>query len=324
MEIKKVALVGAGLIGSGWATHLLCKGLREITLYDVEEDALRRAEQTLRQNLLFLQENGTLTAEQVKAYLLLPVYTTNLGSAVKDADLIIENGPENLIIKQGILADIESLCRDDAIITSSTSGIMVSDIVQKARRPQRILGAHPYHPVYLLPLLEIVRNDRLEQPYLDAALAFFEQVDKKPVVLQKDSPGYIGSRLMAALFRESVKLVLEGVCDVEALDTAFTYGPGMRYALMGPFMVYQLTGGAGGIEGLFNGPLWQSVEGWMPHFADWHHWPDNAWEFFLKDCQPAVDAMMAKRPKGMGRTQEELLQFRDEGLLAILKQHRLL
>lgn len=324
MEIKKVALIGAGLIGSGWAAHLLNKGIEEIVLYDISEDALRKSRDQLESNLKFLAGNGVITEGQCQRYLSLPRFTTNMACAVSEADIIIENGPENLKLKQSILADIERFCRPDAIITSSTSGIMVNEIVRDAKHPERVIGAHPYHPVYLLPLLEIVKNDQLDRYYLDASMDFFRSIDKKPVVLEKDSPGYIGSRLMVALFRECVNIVMEGVCDIEGLDTAFTFGPGLRYALMGPYLVYQMAGGAGGIKGMLSGPIWDSAEKWLPHLATWDHWPEEARAFFRDKCQPGVDAMMVNRKPGQGRTNEELLKFRDEGLAQILKYHGLL
>lgn len=324
MEIKKVAIVGSGLIGSGWTAHLLCKGVTDITLYDVNTAALDKGKAQLTRNLDFLKGNGVITQEQYQRYLSLPKFTLDLAEAARQADIIIENGPENLAVKQQILANVEAVCRPDAIITSSTSGIMVNRIVAHAVHPERILGAHPYHPVYLLPLLEIVKNDRLEDTYLNAALDFFKSVDKKPVVMQKESPGYIGSRLMFALFREAVQIVSEGVCDVEGLDTAFTFGPGLRYALMGPFMVYQLTGGSGGIQGLFDGPMWEATKEWMPHLSRWTEWPKELDPFFRHDCKEEVDAMMAHRKPGQGQTNEELLQFRDTGLVKILKHHELL
>ena len=241
-----VGIIGSGLIGAGWATHLLIHGVREITLYDTAPQALDRAKGLISQGLAFFEENGAITAAQRAELEGLPVYTTVMRAAVEGADLILENGPENLELKRTILAGIEAECRDDAVITSSTSGIMISEIARDASHPERVIGAHPYLPVYLLPLVEIVISPKVGENYLNQALTFFRAVGKKPVVLRKNSPGYVGTRLMIALFRESAKIVSSGVCSLEDLDTAFTFGPGLRYALMGPYMVYQLTGGDGG------------------------------------------------------------------------------
>ena len=159
-----------------------------------------------------------------------------------DADFILENGPENLEIKQSILASIEAVCPEKAIITSSTSGIMIRRIAANATHPERVIGAHPYLPVYLLPLVEIVISEQVAEENVQAVVAFMKSTGKKPVVLRKDSPGYIGTHLMSLIAREATKMLMDGICTVEDLDTAFTFGPGLRYALMGPFTVLQLTG----------------------------------------------------------------------------------
>lgn len=320
----KIALIGAGLIGSGWAVHLLCHGVSQIILRDISEEALDHAKSLIRRDLDFMAENGAITEEQKYDYLASLYFTTNLGEAVKYADIILENGPENLEIKRSILAEIETACRSDAIITSSTSGIMISEIVPDAVHPERVIGAHPYHPVYLLPLVEIVTSSWTKEHYLKQALSFFEMVGKKPVVLKKDSPGYIGSRLMMTLFRECASIVMSGVCSLEDIDTAFTFGPGMRYALFGPYLVYQLTGGENGFRGTMCGPIGQSSEAWLKSLCTWDHWPEDVKSFFENDAPAEINRIMEMRAPGTGRTNEELASFRDKGLLELLKYHQLI
>lgn len=319
-----IALVGSGLIGCGWAIHLLNHGITSITLYDPSEPALTRARELVWEGLTFLCENGILTEEQRAELAGSLRYTTDMADAVSNADYILENGPEKLDIKRSILADIERFCRPDAVITSSTSGIMISEIARDAVHPERVIGAHPYHPVYLLPLVEIVISEKVGQDYLDKAMDFLRSINKKPVILRKNSTAYIGSRLMAALFRESVSLVMNGVCSIEDLDTAFTFGPGLRYALMGPYLVYQLTGGDNGINGFLNGPIGKTVENAIGDLCTWDHWPQEAREFFDTQCIDSVNRIMAEREPGTGRDNQELCHFRDEGLLQILKFHKLI
>lgn len=321
---KQIALVGSGLIGGGWAIHLLCHGVDQMILYDISEQSLERARSLIHQGLTFMMENGAITKEQMHAYSNIPRYTTQLQEAVAAAEMILENTPELLEIKQKTLKEIEECCRPNAIITSSTSGIMIGEIAQNAAHPERIIGAHPYHPVYLLPLVEIVTGPQTGETYLERALEFFRAVNKKPVVLKRDSPGYIGSRLMITLFRECVSMVLNGVCTIEDLDTAFTYGPGMRYGLFGPYLVYQLTGGDQGFRGTLCGPMGQSSEAWLKSLSTWDHWPEKAREFFERAAPEEITQMMARRTPGTGRTNEELIQFRDKGLLELLKYHRLI
>ena len=249
--------------------------------------------------------------------------TTDIAEAVKDADIIIENSPELIEVKQDVIVAIESACRDDAIITTSTSGLPISQIVAKAKRPERIMGAHPYHPVYLLPLLEMIRNAKTEDKYVDAAMAFFTSIDKKPVVLKKESDGYIGSHLMSTLLREAINLVITGVCTMEDVDTAFTFGPGMRYGLFGIFTTLQLTGGEKGIQGVFTGPMGKSGEKWLESFADWKKWPAEAREF-MDHSQEEMNKLLANRDEFHGRDNAGLTRFRDQGLVKILKAHKLL
>jgi len=319
-----IAIVGSGLIGAGWAVHLLCHGVKRITLYDPVPAALERARGLVAEGLEFFRANGIITEGQKENYQALVRYTDELKQAAGEADLILENGPENLELKRTILANIEAACRDDAVITSSTSGIMISEIASNAVHPERVIGAHPYLPVYLLPLVEIVTSPRVGENYLSQAVAFFTAVGKKPVILRKNSPGYLGSRLMLTLFRESAKIVSDGICSIEDLDTAFTFGPGLRYALMGPYMVYQLTGGEGGFQQTMCGPMGVSSEKWLPELSTWDHWPQEVHTHFETDWPAEIQKIMDRRPAGTGRDNRELAEFRDKGLLELLKYHKLI
>jgi 3-hydroxyacyl-CoA dehydrogenase len=322
MKIEKVTVYGTGLIGNGWTTHLLCKGITNVMIYLRYEKKIQKSIAEISKNLEFMVHEGMI-AESGKEYFLSCLrYTTDVREAVRDADLIIENGPEDLESKRSMIAEIEKYCRDDAIITSSTSGILISEIAKYASHPERIIGAHPYHPVYLLPLIEIVKGDKLDPRYLDGLLDFCRQIDKKPVVLKKESPGYIASHLMTVLLRECVNLVVSGVCDMEDVDTAFTFGPGMRYALMGPYTVLQLAGGESGLAGVLCGPIGKSAEDWMKSFSNWTEWPPEALEFF-QSCQTEMDRIISGQDGIHGRNNEELERFRDHGLLHILQLHGL-
>ncbi len=324
---KKVALVGSGLIGSGWAIQFLYHGIEHICLYDPSPQALQRAKERIAEGLQWLKDNGVFGEAQLELYLSIPTYTTKLEEAVGDADFILENGPENLAIKQSILASIEAVCPDEAIITSSTSAIMIREIAQHAKRPQRVIGAHPYLPVYLLPLVEIVIDEKVEQNYLDVLKDFLVSVGKKPVVLKKECPGYIGTRLMNTICRESISMLMNGVCSVEDLDTAFTFGPGLRYALLGPFMVYQLTGGDLGIRGLFGGHMYgrgpndtqEQKQTVMQTLCNWTEYPPEARAYMNGELPEEVDRLMQEG----GYTNRDLMEFRDKGLLELLKYHKL-
>ena len=174
--------------------------------------------------------------------------------------------------------------------------------------------------------MEIVTDEKVEKKYLDELVDFLRSVGKKPVVLKKDSPGYIGTRLMTVICREAVSMLVDGVCNVDDLDTAFTFGPGLRYALMGPFMVYQLTGGDYGIRGLFSGRMnggsgasSGTKKTVMETLCNWTEYPPEAGYYMVTGLPEEVDAIMKER----GWTNRELMEFRDKGLLELLKYHKL-
>jgi len=249
---KKFALVGSGLIGAQWAVHFLRMGMKNIKLFDSFPASLEKAKERIDEGLQWFVEQGALTQAEKDKLVKLPKYTSDMKDAVGDADFVLEQVFENLELKQKVLAEIEAACPADTIISSSTSGIMVRNIAANAVHPERVIGAHPYLPVYLLPLVEIVTDEKVTKENLDTLVDMFKSVNKKPVILKKDSPGYLGTRLMIALFREASYIVHQGICTIEDVDTAFTFGPGLRYALVGPNMTYHLTGGDGGADLLHN------------------------------------------------------------------------
>lgn len=320
----RVTIYGMGLIGAGWTTHLLIKGVRNIVVYDIAEEGMQRGLSILNKNMDFLVGQGVIDEARKQELIGSITVTTDTAAAVKDADIIIENAPENVAVKQQVIAAIEEFCGDEAVISTSTSGLPISKIVAEARRPQRIIGAHPYHPVYLLPLLEIIKCEQTEVKYIEKAMELFRAWDKKPVLLQKECDGYIGSHLMTVLLREAMHLVTSGVCTMEDIDDAFTYGPGMRYALFGIFTTLHLGGGDGGFHKMVNGPIGKAGAAWLKNFANWEAWPQNVTDFFADGAQKEVDAMLAKRDEHHGRTSAEIEKFRDEGLVKILQAHKLL
>ena len=242
-----MTLYGAGLIGSGWATHLMCCDFPNVTLYDIREEALDQARRRIQHDLEFLVGESVLKEEQALERMGRLRFTCDQREALADADLIQENCPENLELKQTVVAAIEMSCRPDTIIASSTSGISATLIAKNMNHPERLMGAHPYHPVYLLPLVELVKGEKTNPECLKALVQFYRSIRKEPVVLHKECPGYIASRLMSVLFRESTYLIQSGVATMEDIYTAFTYGPGMRYGLIGINMTLQLAGGDQGL-----------------------------------------------------------------------------
>ena len=320
MEIKNITIYGAGLIGCGWGTQLLTVGNRKITVFDISEEILNEAKKRIFHDLSFLVSEGVLSDEDVRKQINDVTFTTSRQEALRYADIIQENGPENMDIKQEIIADIENYCRADALICSSTSGISISEIGKNAVHPERIIGAHPYHPIYLLPLVEIIKSEKTDPEYLNTAYDFYKSIRKEPVILKKECPGYIGSRLMSVLFRECVNMIIGGVATMEDVDKAFTFGPGLRYALMGPNLVLQLAGGNQGIFGLLCGDIGNSSGDWMKSFANWEEWPSYSMNFFAT-CQEQMNELLENRDIKFGKTNSEIEMFRDRGLIKLLQYH---
>jgi carnitine 3-dehydrogenase len=323
MEFNKTAIVGAGLIGCGWTTHLLVKGVENIAVYDIDESRINNAKQILSNNLAFLKNEGIITQNQFREYRDKPIFTTIMNQAVQEADLVIENGPEILDIKREIISKIEEACLKETIISTSTSGISINSIVLFSEYPDRIIGAHPYHPVYLLPLVEIIANNKTSIRTIDRFNNFMKQIDKKPVFLKKESPGYIASRLMQAILRESLNLIINNVCTMQDIEDAFTYGPGLRYSLIGPFTTLQLAGGDRGLHNLLTGPIGKEAEKWMSSYANWASWPPEVLRYF-ENCQTEMDEVLISRDLRHGRNNEDISKFRDKGLLSLLRAHDLI
>ena len=322
-DIRNITVYGAGLIGCGWVTHLIRTDAGQISVYDVSPEALEKARDRIAGNLAFLSENGILSGETATERLNGVTFTQDPAQALSQADLVQENCPEDISLKRGVMRTIETYCPEDALIATSTSGIRVTDIAGDMERPDRLVGAHPYHPVYLLPLVELAGGEKTAPECVEALRDFYRRTGKIPVTLKKECPGYIASRLMSVLFRESTHLIESGVATMEDIDTAFTYGPGMRYGLVGINMTLQLAGGDHGLAGTLFGGIGVSGGNWMETFANFTAWPEEYLGFW-QTCQRQMDEEMRGRDDLHGRTNEEIARFRDRGLIALLRCHGLI
>ncbi|MFZ0943502.1 MAG: 3-hydroxyacyl-CoA dehydrogenase family protein [Syntrophobacteraceae bacterium] len=312
-EIKKTAVLGGGLIGSSWATNFIWKGV-SVHIYDISDEALKTARNRIRENLEYLVSKGILTSGETNVAMGLVKYTTSLGEAVKDAQFLQESVLEQYEVKQALLAEVDKHAPADAIFASSTSGLLISEIAKGSAHPERCLGAHPYNPPHLIPLVEISRGQKTSEQTVKRTCDFYMSLGKEPIVLRKEAHGFISNRLSMALYREAVDLVMRGVCSVEDIDKAVNFGPGLRYALMGPNLIYQLGGGPHGIQGLLK-HVEKSVELWLEDMAVWKKLP-TGWS---ETAQQGVNTEMANRPPEQGRTNEEITRWRDGGLIEILK-----
>jgi 3-hydroxyacyl-CoA dehydrogenase len=301
--IRRVAIIGTGVIGASWSALFLAKGL-DVVATDVAPDAEARLRAFVDQCWPALEELGLApgaSRQRLK-------FEAKLEDAVVGVDLVQENGPERIEFKRELYGKLDKLLPASTLIASSSSGLTMSEI-QKAcpDHPERCFIGHPFNPPHLIPLVELVGGAQTSAETIDRAAAFYDGLGKRTVRLKKEVPGHVANRLAAALLREVMYLVAEDVISVADVDAAVSYGPGLRWGVMGPMMLYHLGGGAGGIE----------------HWFDQFTGPITAWWGVLGNPQITPD-MRAKVTAGVmdevaGRSVESLEQQRDRELLGLLK-----
>lgn len=316
VEIKKVASVGAGVIGYSYALKFAMAGL-EVWAQNRTEESSELARQRVATSLDSLVKNGVYTADETGEIAARIHYTTSIAEAVTGAQFIQESSAEHYEVKWELVKAIEAASEPDAIIASSTSGLLVTEIAKNAEHPERFCGGHPYNPPHLIPLVEITKGEKTSERTVARAKAFYTAIGMEPVVLQKEALGFICNRLQMALYREVANLVLSGVCTIEDADKAVTFGPGIRWGIMGPSLVFELGGGKGGVSGLMN-HLNDSINLWLEDMADWKSFPPE----FAQVAQDGVNDELAARPAETGNTPEGLAEYRDHMLIELLKLHK--
>jgi len=242
-NIQNVAVIGAGVIGCGWITRLLLNGI-DVSVYNPSSKAVLRIESALDNGRRVINQlvDSVLPAEG--KYTLFPSVT----KAVTQAELVIEAIPENLTVKQTVFEEIENTVPGHVIIASSTSGILPTDMQSTMKRPERLVVAHPFNPVYLLPLVELVGGKKTAQENIQYAGEFFRHLGMFPLHVRKEIPAFIADRLLEAVWRESLWLVNDGIATTAEIDDAIRYGFGLRWAQMGLFETYRLAGGEAGMR----------------------------------------------------------------------------
>ncbi|GGF49247.1 hydroxyacyl-CoA dehydrogenase [Aliidongia dinghuensis] len=252
--IRCITVIGTGVIGASWAALYLAKGLQVVAT-----DPAPNAEARLREfvaNAWPALERLGLAPGASQANL---TFTADLGEALKGADFVQENAPERIEFKQKLYGQLDELLPPDVIIASSSSGIPMSQIQPgAAAHPERCVIGHPFNPPHLIPLVEIVGGAQTSEETIRRADEFYTSIGRKTVRIRKEMPGHVANRLQAALAREVYYLVAEGVVSAADVDTALSWGPGLRWGIMGNMMLNHLGGGAGGIEHFFQqfaGPM---------------------------------------------------------------------
>ena len=239
--VRKIGILGGGTIGASWAAYFLARGLRVVMVDPVVSGADLHA--SIEKTWPMLAQLGlSLDADPSRVTL-----CSHIDNTLADVDFIQECSPERLAHKQTLLSELEAVIRSDIIIASSTSSLLASDIQANCAHPERVLVGHPFNPPHLLPLVEVVAGSKTAPVAVDWAMDFYSWIGKAPVRVKKEAVGHIANRLTAALYREVVNIVAEGIGTAADVDAVMTTGPGLRWALMGPNLTYHLGGGSGGI-----------------------------------------------------------------------------
>jgi carnitine 3-dehydrogenase len=241
-SVKNVTCIGAGPIGGGWTAHYLAKGYNVTTyLHDATEiDALNRLLDTAWPSLIDIGLSPGASRDNFK-------WTTSLEEATANAEFIQESVPEVLELKQSLYEKLGDLVDPNVVIASSTSGLSMTDIQANCSTPERTVVAHPFNPPYLLPLVEMIGGEKTAPQTVEWTEAFYKAAGKSPLVMKKEVPGFIATRLQEAIWREALHMVENGEATVEQIDQAVVNGPGPRWALMGPCEIFHVGGGEGGM-----------------------------------------------------------------------------
>ncbi|MED5473475.1 MAG: carnitine 3-dehydrogenase, partial [Pseudomonadota bacterium] len=243
LNLKSVACIGCGVIGAGWVARFIENGVN-IKIYDISDQSRQALDRTLT-NAEIAYSNLTCLPRRHRGK---AVFTTTISEAVKGVDLIIESIPERTEIKRLAYEEIEKECDTDTLIASSTSGILPSKLQKNMKRPERFFVGHPFNPVYLLPLVEVVAGEKTSQKTLDKAMQVYKEIGMHPIYIKKEIEAFVADRLLEAIWRESRWLIKDGICTTAELDDIVRFGFGLRYAQMGVFDTYRVAGGEKGMR----------------------------------------------------------------------------
>src|SRR5262245_51216064 len=255
--VRRIAIVGTGVIGASWAAYYLARGFDVVAT-----DPAPNAEANLRKYVDDAWPLLTSVGLSDGASRDRLTFTTSLQAAVSAADLVQENGPERPDFKIKLFADIDAAAPVDSIIASSSSGITPSVMQTNCVHPERVLVGHPFNPPHVIPLVEVVGGTKTSDEAVRRAMAFYMSIGKKAIRLNKELPGHVANRLQSALYREVLYLIEQGVLSVADADDAVSYGPGLRWGVMGPSLQWHLGGGEGGIKHFMDHLLPGMVQMW--------------------------------------------------------------
>lgn len=295
----KIAFVGTGMIGAGLAVNAAMKGHEVFLFY---RRNLEQLQQRLERNMNVFVDAGVITAEEAKNALDSIKYSMDMEEVVSGAVMVQESVAENLDTKKEIYRQIQEICGEETIISSSTTAIFPSALSEGALYPKQIIVGHPYNPSYLLPLIEVC-GPHTDQQVIDRAVEIYKSMGKEPIVCKKENPGFVVNSLSWAVMNGAIDTVKNGVCSVEDIDKAIMYGPGMRMALTGQILTISL-----GVQG-----------GLRASNAKYGKDEDQEKIALMNMIADGVDEEIANRPASKGNTVEGIEEFRDKALVELLK-----
>jgi len=300
-QIRNVAIVGTGLIGASWAAQYLASGFDVIAT-----DPAPNAEANLRKSVDEAWELLTAIGLASGASRDRLTFTADMLEAVSKADFVQESVPERPLLKAKVFAQMDEATPLGSILASSASAITMDTIQSGCKHPERCVIGHPFNPPHIIPLVEVVGGRKTSEAVIERTMAFYASIGKKPIRLRKALPGHVGNRLQAALYREVLYLIEQGIVSVEDADIAVCYGPGLRWGVMGPSLQWHLGGGPGGIR--------HYVEHYMDGFVG------QMRKLEMPDVTPAlmqavIDGVLKE---ANGQSVEQLAQAENEVVLELL------
>ena len=315
-ELKKIAFVGSGLIGTGLALNCITHGIPAALQTRRQIDLCKSR---IEDGLGFFTAQGIISPGEAEKATALATYTTSVEEAVTGASMVQESGPDALDLKQTLIEEIERYAPKDAVIASSTSSRLITDIFARASHPERGMGGHPYLPAHIIPLIEITKGEKTDDEYVQAAREHYTQAGKEPVVLNKEVPGFIANRFQSAIHREAVDLVENGVCSVEDADKALVYSVGLRWSVLGQYLTMHLGASPGGIGSFLEKYHIDAAkpDGRLSDMASWTVFPEG----WCAKAEVGLEAAMARRAPETGRDIASIEAWRDRMLVAILRLH---
>ena len=300
--IRRIAIVGTGVIGASWAAEYLARGFDVIATDPAPnaESNLHKLIDEAWKDLTSIGLTKGASRDRLK-------FTTNMKEALSGADFVQENGPERPDFKMKLYAEMDEVVPVDSLLASSSSGITPSVIQSQCKHPERVVIGHPFNPPHIIPLVEVVGGSKTSPDSIQRAIRFYASIGKRPIHLKKELPGHVANRFQAALYREMLNVIDQGVLSVEDADAAVCFGPGLRWGVMGQSLQWHLGGGAGGIKH-FMDHLMPPLEGMMKVLGNPNITPE------LK--QKVINGVMQE---AAGRPVDELAEEENRVLIGLLK-----